>query len=81
MTTLADLIKGQHARILPYTQRDAAHTPVIRRLTQLGFHTGTTVEILQEGFPMRDPLSVRVGNHTIALRRNEAHLIAVEICS
>jgi ferrous iron transport protein A len=81
MLTLADLPKGQHAKILPFPAHDGQHEALFRRLTQLGFHADNHVEILHEGFPKRDPLSVRVGNHSIALRRNEALLIPVEVVS
>ncbi len=81
MTTLADITKGQKARITQLRSFDNQQIPLIRRLTHLGFNTGVDIEILHEGFPKRDPLSVRVGNHTIALRRSEAHLVGVEFVS
>jgi ferrous iron transport protein A len=48
-----------------------------RRLIELGFIEGATVEILHEGFIGRDPIAVRVDNNTIALRRREAMAILV----
>jgi ferrous iron transport protein A len=48
-----------------------------RRLLELGFVEGATVEILHEGPVGRDPIAVRVNNTTIALRRREAMAIFV----
>jgi ferrous iron transport protein A len=48
-----------------------------RRLIELGFVEGASVEILHEGFFGRDPIAVRVNHATIALRRREAMAILV----
>lgn len=48
-----------------------------RRLLELGFVEGATVEVLHEGPVGRDPIAVRVNNTTIALRRREAMAIFV----
>jgi ferrous iron transport protein A len=48
-----------------------------RRLIELGFVEGATVEVLHEGPVGRDPIAVRVNNTTIALRRREAMAILV----
>jgi ferrous iron transport protein A len=48
-----------------------------RRLIELGFVEGATVEILHEGPIGRDPIAVRVNDTTIALRRREAMAILV----
>jgi ferrous iron transport protein A len=48
-----------------------------RRLLELGFVEGASVEILHEGPVGRDPIAVRVNNTTIALRRREAMAIFV----
>jgi ferrous iron transport protein A len=80
MATLAELKKGQKARILALDESvHAAPALLLRRLAQLGFTRGVGVEILHEGFPRRDPISVRVGQHTVALRRKEAGYVAVEL--
>lgn len=49
-----------------------------RRLLEMGFVEGAHVEILHEGFPRRDPIAVRVNDHTVALRRSEADAILVK---
>jgi len=48
-----------------------------RRLIELGFVEGATVEILHEGPLGGDPIAVRVNNATIALRRRDAMAIRV----
>ena len=48
-----------------------------RRLLELGFVEGATVEILHEGPVGRDPIAVRVNDSTIALRRREAMAVMV----
>jgi len=49
-----------------------------RRLVELGFTEGIDVTVLHEGLISRDPIAVRVGNTTFALRRAEARAILVE---
>ena len=48
-----------------------------RRLIELGFTEGATIEILHEGMFGRDPIAVRVNHATVALRRREAMAILV----
>jgi ferrous iron transport protein A len=48
-----------------------------RRLLELGFVEGATVEVLHEGPVGGDPIAVRVSGTTIALRRREAMAILV----
>jgi ferrous iron transport protein A len=48
-----------------------------RRLIELGFVEGASVEILHEGAIGRDPIAVRVDSATVALRRREAMAILV----
>lgn len=48
-----------------------------RRLIELGFVEGASVEILHEGLVGRDPIAVRVDSATVALRRREANAILV----
>jgi len=48
-----------------------------RRLIELGFTEGSSIEILHEGTFGRDPIAVRVNNTTVALRRREAMAIRV----
>ena len=49
------------------------------RLRSLGFEPGVTIEALHKGILMwRDPLAVRVGRMTVALRRKVALAIQCE---
>ena len=48
-----------------------------RRLLELGFVEGATVELLHQGLFGGDPIAVRVAATTIALRRREAMAIMV----
>ena len=47
------------------------------RLLELGFAPGEKVRVVAESFPGRDPMAVRLGNTTFALRRHEAALIHI----
>lgn len=50
------------------------------RLRALGFEPGVTIEALHKGILMwRDPLAVRVGRMTVALRTNVAAAIDCEL--
>jgi len=48
-----------------------------RRLMQFGFDEGVMVEPLHLGPFGRDPLAVRVGRMTVAIRRSQARAIKV----
>lgn len=47
------------------------------RLLELGFAPGEQIRVIAESFPRRDPMAVRVGNTTFALRRHEASMIHI----
>ena len=50
-----------------------------RRLRELGFDEGVAVEPLHgAGFVARDPLAVRIGRMTVAIRKAHAAAIAVD---
>ena len=50
------------------------------RLRSLGFEPGVTIEAMHKGILMwRDPLAVRVGRMTVALRTNVAATIDCEL--
>lgn len=48
-------------------------------MIEMGPIEGAHVDILHEGFPGTDPLAVRINDHTLALRRAEAHAIPVTL--
>ena len=47
------------------------------RLLELGFAPGEQIRVIAESFPRGDPMAVRIGNTTFALRRHEASMIHV----
>ncbi|MBK4738339.1 FeoA family protein [Noviherbaspirillum pedocola] len=48
------------------------------RLRELGFVPGEQVRIVAVSFPGNDPIAVRLGNTTFALRRHEAAMVLVQ---
>jgi ferrous iron transport protein A len=57
---------------------EGADTGLARRLLELGFLPGERIRVVAQGPIARDPLAVRVGDSTFALRRVEAACIRVE---
>lgn len=51
----------------------------INRLREMGFAEGLEVELLHESVFGKDPIAVRIGQMTIAMRRREANLIQVRL--
>ncbi len=49
------------------------------RLLELGFIKGESVRVLAESFPAGDPIAVRVGSSTFALRRHEAAMVEISV--
>jgi len=50
---------------------------VLLRLLEIGFLPGERVRVVARAFPGGDPLAVRVGRSTFALRRREAALVRI----
>ena len=59
---------------------DGCDPVTAQRLHEMGFDDGVEVEVLHRGPVGGCPLAVRVGNMTVALRRDLAALIEVETC-
>ncbi len=57
---------------------DEAQSTVSRRLLELGFVPGEAIEVIEEIWPGGDPMAVRVGNTTFALRRREAGAVLID---
>ena len=51
---------------------------IARRLRELGFVAGEHVAVLARAMPGADPLVVRIGQSTFALRRAEAACVELE---
>lgn len=78
---LADLAKGEFARIVR-VEPTCADFPLelVRRLADLGFLPGEHIYVLARGPLGGEPLAVRVGTATFALRRLEAECIHIAPC-
>ncbi len=75
---LADLKAGVLARVVSVSPVDAAAPKELaRRLAELGFLPGELVRVVARGFLAREPIAVRVGTGTFALRLFEAACIRV----
>ena len=75
---LDELPRLVEARVVRLTDpADADERELMLRLLEIGFLPGERVRVIAQGFPDRDPLAVRIGHTTFALRRYEAALIRV----
>lgn len=75
---LAELAPGTVARVVSVCHSDgSASLELGRRLAELGFLPGEAVRVLARGFLARDPIAVRVGTGTFALRLFEAACVHV----
>ena len=75
---LADLATGTVARVVAVAAADSnASADVGRRLAELGFLPGEKLRIVARGFLGREPIAVRIGTGTFALRLFEAACIRV----
>ena len=79
--SLADLPLQQFAVITAINAvNDAVDEPsLLRRMAEIGFLPGEKVKLVAR-IPGGDPLAVRVGGSTFALRRREALCIQVRMC-
>ncbi len=75
--SLADLPKGQYARIVGF---NAPEGDLETRLREIGFAEGDEIETLHFGPFGKTPMTVRLNGSLIALRRREAGFIMLEIC-
>ncbi len=73
---LADLATGAAARVVSVSV-DGAAPDMGRRLAELGFLPGEAVRIVARGLMAREPIAVRIGTGTFALRLFEAACIRV----
>lgn len=82
LLTLDTLAVGQSATVVhlsPSTTSVAdGSVDVARRLMELGFVPGERIRMLKRAMPGGDPLAVKVGHSTFALRRFEAALVSVK---
>ena len=76
--TLDRLESGTQARIVAVAWERLAEDEA-KRLRALGVDEGAELEVLHRGvFGTRDPLAIRLGRMTVALRRAHAAAISIE---
>ncbi len=76
--SLADLPLGSTAHVLAVRAGQHAHErELTQRLLEIGFIEGEPVRVIAHGQPGREPIAVRVGGTTFALRRFEAERVLV----
>nr|WP_236599957.1 FeoA family protein [Ramlibacter alkalitolerans] len=80
MCILQSLDRAEQGR--QYQVREVADDPRVperaRQLEEIGFLPGEHVMVMTRGFPGGDPLVVRIGQSTFALRGAEAACVHVE---
>ena len=82
LMTLDALAAGQSAIVVSIAP-DApgeldSGVDLARRLMELGFVPGEPIRMLKRGMPGGEPLAIKVGNSTFALRRFEAARISID---
>jgi ferrous iron transport protein A len=63
--------------IIVAIDRERCDASTWRRLHEMGFDEGVDVEVLHKA-PLGDPIALRVGNMTVAIRRAQAALILTD---
>lgn len=80
---LADLHRGESglvaglAEVAGFDDGHGSSAVLVARLRDLGFVAGARCEVIARMWPAGDPLVVRVGGSTFALRRAEAVAVRV----
>jgi len=82
--SLAAMKKGARGTVAEVTDDaqslgDETHSTLSRRLLELGFVPGEALEVVAAVWPGGDPMAVRLGNTTFALRRREAQSVLVAV--
>ena len=76
--TLDRLERGLPARVVSVGWAELGETEA-NRLRHFGFDEGAKVELLHQGPFGRDPLAIRIGRMTVAIRRSHALAVRVQI--
>ena len=78
--SLAQLAVGQTAWVLRIRPaEEETERQLNQRLMEIGFVEGEPVRVIAHGYPGREPIAVRIGGTTFALRRFEADRILVTL--
>jgi ferrous iron transport protein A len=72
-----DELPPRHATYISAIDWDVLDDKAARRLRELGFDEGVAIETLHRGPIGLDPIAVRVGKMTIALRKAVASAVSV----
>lgn len=70
-----------HARAVVASMRsprDENERALVLRLIEIGFLPGEEIRVVAHGHPGREPIAVRLGHTTFALRRFEADFVRVQ---
>jgi len=80
LTTLDTLPAGKAATVIHLAPAapNGQGADVARRLMELGFVPGERIRVLKRGVPGGEPIAVKVGQSTFALRRFEAALVSIK---
>ena len=74
MTTLAEIVRGQTARV----ERVEGDDPISIRLLEMGLTPGCEVRYLGQA-PLGDPLEFLLRGYRLSLRRNEAARVQITV--
>ena len=74
--TLNKLKRNVRARVTGFATSDG---DLETRLREIGFAEGDQVELMHVGLFGRNPMSVKLNGALIALRKNEASAVVIEI--
>jgi ferrous iron transport protein A len=74
---IEDLRRGEIATIVAI-DRDRVDPENARQLHEMGFDEGVDVELLHRAPFGGDPIALRVGNMSVALRKRLARMVVVE---
>jgi len=78
IVSLSQLRTGAHATVAEVRPPvSAQEQELVLRLIEIGFLPGERVRVIARGQPGDEPMAVRVGSATFALRRFEAAFVRV----
>jgi len=80
LTRLGEMEPGMRGTVAAFeiSESNGYAAEMADRLREMGFAEKLDVEVLHESLFGRDPIAVKVGSMTIALRRREANIIRVQ---
>ena len=74
--TLKDLKRQSPARVTGFTKQN---NNLETRLREIGFAEGDRVELMHVGLFGRNPMTVKLNGTLIAMRKNEAAVVEIEL--